>query len=232
MSSFLLYFPNAITNDLTLFERCGIGSLLGDAGPSWTECHGNGPDGGSGKFAWWGDGLNPGLPRDWKPYGEGDKRFYIGIDPNDKPKPEELARTKQHEGSVVRLNDGNDWLIPIAKQLPRILGIGKPQVKAAYKPFFDAAFKALSEWIVLENGEFVGWKLDLDEGFQFAVKALAQNYRICAEVADVLELISTDEILEVVRAATEGMEAEAFMEALKKNQPPPDTQPSLDGNSA
>src|SRR4051812_6749532 len=98
-----------------------------------------------------------------------------------------------HQGGDVELDDGNAWHFPTARLLPHRLGLGAPKIKDRYKPFFDQAQKIIDEWLCEKDGNYL-WSITNEQGFAFACQALAINYRLTPAIADLLGLVSSEQL--------------------------------------
>lgn len=125
--------------------------------------------------------------------------------------PEGLARARQIAGHRVRLEDGHEWLVPVARSfavgsvLPQRLVLGEDGKTWEGRPL--ARFVAISARAArvarvlfdeLEEGE--GPLVVLGEGADIAVEALAINYRIGPVEAAALGLLSEPAVFEVCKA--------------------------------
>ena len=142
-------------------------------------------------------------------------RLFFGR-PKGKPiTPESLARKKLRPGATVRLADGQEWQIPIARQLPRVLGLSASRPTDTYKPFWELALKAVQEWLhVGDAGPY--WSTKDDQLFAFACAALAINYRLAPPLVDWLGLVDTDNAFEILAVVTEGQCLARMLELEKK----------------
>lgn len=213
MAGYLLYFPKMQANASGYMHQVGLGSLLVDGSPMFADVH-RGPDGGSGVVAWWDDPRRPDCTpstgyvptsQDWeqckpgKSYESG--AFWLGKERSRPPTPKDLMRPKVHQGMLVTLADGNEWLIAVAKYMPTVFALDDrgEQValpKPAYREFFDRAMYAVEHWLIPGSAE-----LPYLEGTQLAVMALEQNYRLNWEIAHWLGLFGRDEIFDAIWAA-------------------------------
>jgi hypothetical protein len=148
--------------------------------------------------------------------------------------PADLARNRQLPGLPVKLQDGQEWLIPIAKQLPHKIELdadGEPvrRILGRYAAFYAEAGK----YYDLLRGYRSGEPLTIAGAFAFAVEALALNYRINRDVADFLELFTEENILWTIGATFELSELDAIAAQKKKApRPPPALTSSPPGGPA
>lgn len=225
---YFLYLPGAQGADPKLLDDVGLASV--NIGWSHVPVLGNGPDGGQGVFCFCGNTDGPrGVHLDsqeWKPeQGQDPPRYWVGWVKGAKPGPADLARKKQHPGTAVTLCDGNEWLIPLARQLPHVNGIKpgggfKRKLKHEYQAFWD-----LSQVIhdsLLKNfmvNECQRWEWNQFECWPFSCAALAQNYLLTPEIIDALELLEDDSHFEIAEACTElSAAAEALWHAVQKKR--------------
>lgn len=210
MPGIYYFFPGKTGANPDHFAKAGIGELLGtpgkEQGPTFFETPGSGPNGSGGVVAYWPVSLDQ-MPlafkpelQDWHDAGP----VWLGRDKGQPVTPESLQRSKRHQGRDVVLADGQSWHVPIARQLPHLLGIGKPRIHDLYKPFWERSVKAL-DWLgVTDDGVIwdIPWNDENSEGFQFACAALAVNYRVCPLVADWLGLFTADEVCRILETVT------------------------------
>lgn len=225
--SLLVFFPGALgrVHNKTLLDDAGLAPLYDDDTEiAFADVLDNGPDGGTGILC----GLNvPVLfhaadKQEWHECSQDGKleagRAWIGWFKNQRPTPETLARKKQFNGELTELNDGNEWLIPIAKQLPHVLGRtreGKAKLTVAerYRAFFERSYAVLEMFMTAPQGEAA---MTYEEAQAYGVQALAINYRVTVDLVVALELITTDLLWTIPEIVTEFRK---MIEVLKKNGP-------------
>jgi hypothetical protein len=217
---FAIYFPGKTGYTDQHLKDAGLGDLLDDVAPSFTDFL-PGPDGGPGIAATWfkerpitvGDFEWSKCQR--SEVGGQKSEFWFGRLLGEKPRPEWFARARQQLGSDVAMADGQKWHIPIARQLPQLLqldgqGEWRPTIAASYKQFWDEAWDALN-WLV--PGDDGKCRVDFRVGAEFVAHALSINYRVNRDVASWLGLIRSDLFFEMARAVTE---FDQLLEAQKK----------------
>lgn len=229
--SLLVYIPDLRTpKTFDSLRAVGLGGLH-DEGLSLNGAEVlNGPDGTSGVvFSW---PVGPQIAAGYFPDSQtwhkcskdGDKeagRAWVGWNSLTPPKPEELARKRVRMGEPVILNDGNYWTVPIAKALPRVVGgfdeNGKVKmtVAKAYEEFFNASFQTLERYVSANEG---GAPMTWEEAFEYAVKALAVNYRVNRDIVAAMGILTTDLLWTVCETTTEFKQ---IAEALSKKKEPP-----------
>lgn len=127
-------------------------------------------------------------------------RFWIGTD-GAPPTPADLALPRQLQGIPVELRDRHRWLVPEARLLPHVWGLGDDgQFAQRTLPEYDA-FCRLAErskaCIAAYNPDE---DLRLVDGWTFAVMALGLNYRVNEDVVDFLGLLDQPTALAVILA--------------------------------
>ena len=200
---FAIYLPGLSGYDPQHLTRAGLGDLLDDVAPSFGEFS-QGPDGARGLCATWDKRPLTGPDQvDWTRLRGG--KFWLGKLKGEQPKPEWFARERQHLGKDVVLADGHKWHVPIARQLPRVIGLddeGKltGKIVPRYESFWEKAWATTAWWRPNDAGETtVSWQA----GFEFACLALSINYRVNPDVCGWLGLISSDLLFPIADAVTE-----------------------------
>lgn len=154
-------------------------------------------------FAW----LSPGqgqwgyrpVDQEWIPAAaDGDLergRYWVGLWNDNLPQPKDLARTYQQPGVELELGDGHNWLIPRASELPRdIILLDDGSLKFEPQRQFHAFYVEADRWknVLAESDEET--MAEYQDLWQFALRALAVNYRMTPEVASALGLFSTTNV--------------------------------------
>lgn len=160
--------------------------------------------------------------------GTDDAAVWLGVDLQEPPKPDDLARTHMRQGHQVKLADGNMWEIPVARLA--LGGIGLPkrrvlnedgtrgwQVETAYKDLSDLALRV---WAML-NGQ--GGSLSDEELDHICGEALSVNYRIHEQEALALGLLNDDAMRGILRALVDYPTIERLLESEKKAASPTTT---------
>lgn len=138
-------------------------------------------------------------------------KYRVGFYENDRPDEQSLRRKKQLAGFEVELGDGGKWLIPVARiitggsVLPQSLILGKDGaiVTEALPQYAEFSAKAEKLWedFQVENKWKEGkTKLTVAERMTFAIEALAWNYHINIEEVNLLKLITTENLGEIMAA--------------------------------
>ncbi len=116
-----------------------------------------------------------------------------------------MLRRDNLGGLPVKLDDEQEWTIPVAKWLPRKYVIdeltGEPRlaVKPQYEEFYEQAernYRVLMQRVPGEDITVAG-------GWAFAERALSYNYRINADVMDWLGLVGEVSMLWLIGATFE-----------------------------
>ena len=215
---FVLYIPGGTGYDAEAhLAKVGLSSLHDSAIGALVSDVDEGPDGGRGVLLRWEHGLhserNASHRTDDKTWWQ-DKhknRFWIGWHAEAPPQPIDLQRNRSLEHNPelnsfpVRLEDGNTWWVPVARDLPKRYdqdpetGQQRLAEKTPFQKFWDATLDMRDRY---RNGS-LDRDFQLDGAFEFAVQALALNYRICAEVIYALGLFDQRDPLQIIMAAVE-----------------------------
>jgi hypothetical protein len=150
-------------------------------------------------------------------------KFFVGIQNDRRPGPDDLARERLYEGTPVRLLDGNDWIVPRCfgiledrpSTLPRALDLddeGESVITAVHPRFEKLCHGAFDFWMEWSNQ--APQKLTAEQRIQLALDALAANYRIGrVEAIGLLKLLDTDSFAKVLRAMIDADEIEQYAQA-------------------
>jgi hypothetical protein len=142
--------------------------------------------------------------------------YWLGVDRDDFS-PSDIERGELIDGHLVTLEDGNKWLIPVARVFPigtrlpeaLILGPGGELVSevlprfAQFSKDADRAYDALTG-----EGE-----LSIADAWEIAVKALSLNYKLDRQEVSLLHLLTTTNIMEILKAI---VDLPAILEMSKK----------------
>jgi len=211
----MLYFLPNVAGQVSLEVAASAGLSYAFESPSVTSNQtGAGPDGGPGMvFA--ADGLFHPFDaghQTWRKHPARD--YWAGVDRRHVPTPDQLARGEMLPGQLVKLADGRQWIVPIARgaatedgspvwyeALPQRLvrdDAGKwvpGDVIARYEPLWSIAnqWSAIWERMLLEAVEDDGGETTIEvddfEAVEAAVAVLGFNYRIGPMEADLLGLL-------------------------------------------
>lgn len=185
--------------------------------------------------------------QDWQ---EADKgKFWVGKEKDNPPRPIDLQRTELIDGHYTKLEDGQDWLVPVARVFPQgtmlpqslILGPNGELVKEILPRYAKLGQRAEKVWLefkrqmgTLTEGE-TSESMDLKTQWDIAIEALSINYRLGPWEVSFLNLLTTENISRILSALVDIPSlvkvAKAQQEALKKkeNVSTPDTNNSKDG---
>lgn len=211
------------------FSGCGISSAHADDGPGSKPGMVFGASGADVRYK----------PKRqvWQPYPgkeeeekEDEEKLFLGMWKDSPPGPEYFERKQQFDGHMVKLTDGNEWLVPVARAvdgttpLPRPLKRGAggwvpgEQPLAQYRDIFGHACRVWDQ-LASNNGQPKEKKeeivISLDEEVDIAAMALGINYRVSAAEISLLGLFDTRNCAEVVLAL---IDFPAIRELLKKKQ--------------
>ncbi|HET6441947.1 MAG TPA: hypothetical protein VFH53_06170 [Phycisphaerae bacterium] len=216
MGAILYFIPGVTSAPIELVEKRGIvgifdqGKAPAFAGPI------TGPDGLSGMLVSTDvEGLRYSkASQTWVKATRGD--FWIGYWTVLPPGPADLARKEMYFGHAVRLADGNDWIIPIARSFARgsslpmsmslspdgkWVGAPAPEYRALCEAAAEFADEILAHVAPADDD-------DAPETFSFtvpyecdrAVEALAVNYRLDRDEVAALALLRQTTADEIMRA--------------------------------
>jgi len=169
----------------------------------------------------WAPTDNP-LPKD-----EEEKfRPWIGVSNDNPPTPLELLRADALDGHVVKLADGNDWLIPIVRGWTEVPEIGpinqcalphsirrsgghwqRDGIQAKYVPLWAGTLKwwefytARIESVELDPGSAVKRvPFDFECSLELASDALAANYRVGVDEIGLMAVFNETLVRDVLLA--------------------------------
>lgn len=153
----------------------------------------------------------------WETFDDG--KLWVGMNkaPAHRPGPGELARPQQCPGHWVRLNDGNEWQIPIAitcvpdrtPTIPNILGLNKTgelinKPHEAYRALCGEAdiFYKFQQKVLesQEEGKDAEGLYEYKNAWNLAMLALGVNYRIGGREASMLSLVDSSNIFSIAQA--------------------------------
>ena len=153
--------------------------------------------------------------------------YWVGVYREARPGPLELARPRAIAGSWLRLRDGNEWLVPIARQWTETDGEmdwrcplpGRAKfhrgswqregISERYAPLWEAACRW---WDTLRAGiarqgeeseEAAELIVNFDGLMEAATTALAVNYRIGEAECGLLDLLDETEAAEVMNVTVD-----------------------------
>lgn len=138
--------------------------------------------------------------------------YWLGWEIDNIPSPADLKRDETIGGYPAVLEDGNEWMIPLARRYPDGTAIPqckymegevlKKEVVPRYKWLWDLAVKINDKFQqgVAAAGEEEAVTLSFDEAeeFDIAIKALKANYCVDVEEVSALRLLSDSNIGEIL----------------------------------
>lgn len=172
--------------------------------------------------------------------------IWVGMSKADPPKPDDLRRDDFINGHQVKLNDGNEWMIPVARafptgtNLPCSLSLGPDgelvfDILERYVPFSKHAERLFLEFyggLAGESEEEVAERLHDLDWFNHAVEALAVNYRVGAQEVSLLKLLTTRNVFEVCRAVVDFPEFVKRVQEMESKKKILSDHEVSDGNSS
>lgn len=128
-------------------------------------------------------------------------RYWLGRMKDETIGPECLARPRQYSSTPIKLVDGHEWQMPIARRLPQNLEIDdsgnwSKRVKPEMSDYFDRSETLFG--VMLKQAPY-----RLDVGLDFAVRGLGMNYYINRDIASWLGLLDETRVTALVGAAFE-----------------------------
>ena len=137
-------------------------------------------------------------------------RYWLGFTNAQKPTPEMLQRRDLIEGEPVVLSDDKVWIIPCCEYAPkrhtldRDSGAEIQVVKDNHREWVEIS-NELFQVIIAQGYGTVSdesYTIEIPDAIRYAALTLAKNYRVNADVVDLLELVDDHTISELVLAAT------------------------------
>lgn len=183
----------------------------------------NGPEGAAGIIFACGDGdVRYKLEKQtWEPYpgkldDAGKPALWYGYWTDDPPGPDYFARKGQFDGHLVKLGDGQQWLVPVARRidgttvLPRSMSWrgdderwGPGEVIPVYRELFSQACRLFDTLLAAaskaEEGD-MSVEMTFNEEADICAIALAANYRLGPAEISLLNLFDTQTEPEVAFA--------------------------------
>ncbi|MGD8237840.1 MAG: hypothetical protein PVH68_04770 [Armatimonadota bacterium] len=175
-----------------------------------------------------------------------DGEYAVGYWTDDPPGPDDLFRAEPVDGHRVRLADGHQWLVPVARAFPGgtrlperlMLGPDGGIVRRMLPEYVGLGRRAEKVWQVVSaqaQESDADVTLDVEEGWSIAAEALAINYRLGAPEVSMLGLLTTTNLAPVLQALVDWPTVEALSAAYvatsKKNgAEAPDSSPTGAGD--
>jgi len=223
MASYLLFAENEIHGN-SLAEKYGLQALGGpaDSAMAWVQTESS-PTGKRGLLGFWSQ-LNSVHDRRFDPGSQTWRQLpgsplWLGTEDHDPLCPEDIQRTKIYRSNPVTLEDGQEWLIPVANALPHYWGIDD-EGQFSRRPkgdFAEFCGKAETLFKVFNRQQADGEPWTLETDWDYLNYALQLNYKLTPQIVTALQLIGDDSAADLV-AATVEMKFIRAVEDEKKNQ--------------
>ncbi len=193
--------------------------------PVTTRSHENGPGGGPCQIVSSGDAKRTHYEPDlqtWSDCGG----YWTGFWKEDPPAVLDLKRKTQLAGHEVKLGDGENWLIPVARSLPggsplpAAMILGKDgEVVTEELPQF-AEFAAAAERLWQDFRIMWGWdegepSLNTADWIRIAAMAVGWNYHAGVNEFNSLRLITSENLVRILKAIVDYPAMEAMMDKKK-----------------
>lgn len=201
---FQLYIPDELIGEPQLLERVGLSDFVQGA-EFLTTGEGPGPIlARPGQIVAWRKpgkaaiGYQPAV-QTWFPAVARDGleagRYWIGLWNEHTLTPADIARPYPKPGRTVTLGDGQEWLLPIAKELPADLilqddGSWRYEVQRQFHAFYLGYLR----WLAIFGQAQDGDTFEFADAAEFVLQALRINYRLLPEIASRLRLFTTENV--------------------------------------
>lgn len=218
MSQCLFFFTNVGSIEACR-NACRVFGINTDGGMSFSEVIGAGPDGNRGYIASRessGVGYYPHL-QTWADGGD----CWVGWYNSSPPGPNDFAVDELIDGHAVRLGDGKEWMIPVARQFPqgtklpqtlRLGSSGLTQVVApAYVELWEKACRIAD--IMLGNADDAD--VSAESMFRTALQALQVNYVVSLPEVNALGLFTDVAVRGILQAM---IDLPSILEYAKKKE--------------
>ena len=213
MAAILYYLPGhtGLTVNRKQMAAAGLEYALPAVGDPTPGLLSKGPDGGPGAVVWFDDkGASGYKPAEQKWRRSSDGKFWAGYWLNDRPTPKDLQREKVYGGQMVKLRDGNEWLVPRcyayledrSHTLPEILDLNDAgELIGRIEPKYEKITEGAMKWWSLYSRVPDAAPMTVGQEVDLASDAMSVNYRVSKlEIVGLLNLWSTDEYGSVLRA--------------------------------
>ncbi len=213
MAGFIYAIEKARTVSKKVLEDVGLATVLGDietaqrhtaAGPGGGEC-----------VLLMGPGADTKLlyyrpeQQTWQKSLNG--RYWVGFYNEDPPSEAVLQRNRQLAGHKVKLVDGSEWLVPVARilsggsALPRALILGTngevvTEVLPQYCEFSSRVEKLWQDFQIEQGWQQGRPAMDLKQRWHLAAEALSWNYHVGIVEVNLLKLISSQTLGDILGA--------------------------------
>ena len=175
-------------------------------------------------------GYYPDRQRWFEP--DDDDEVWIGVETDSPVCPQDVLRTTVIQGHPVKLLDGHEWIIPVArcfpegtrlpmKVLPKRDGSVEYEVRDEYLILAETADMLLTSFGLMreeEDGQAVVVEtgLSVEEAMSVCLKAIGCNYRISWREVRAMELVDGDALFEITLALIDWPTFEQFQDSSKK----------------
>lgn len=235
MAGFIYAIPNGGMINAKKLEAVGLMSIFADIIPNFSQRQAaKGPGGGDCTLICIGDDAKSLYfkpeEQSWQQSLNG--KYWVGFYNENKPNEQNLRRKKQLAGHEIELGDGSKWLVPIARiitggsAMPQSLILGKngevfTEKLPQYAQFSAQAEKLWDDFRTETSNKKQEIKLSISERMKFAYEALEWNYLVGTEEINLLKLITTENLHDVLEAIIDIptlVKVAKEMEAEKKNK--------------
>lgn len=227
MAGYLFYFPDRKKDDRQL-AQIGVWSPGRDDGAAWAEWDEGTPNGQPGVVCGW--SPTGALPDPNKHRWIAADGYWLGVNDEDPPCEADLRRPKMFESLPCKLDNGEIWMIPVARRLPckhrvdPLTGDHERVVKEAYREYWQRSELYAKMFLeVMYHTEFLNEDerqrpdiiVEAPQAYQFACHALTMNYRVNPMIVGELGLLDDPAIVRVALCAIEMQEINT--QEVKKN---------------
>ena len=215
--SFLYFIPDVVEKpSAEQLGALGLTERLAGGGMAFRPLtQGKGPSGGAGVIVCRPRKHNPGYypeRQEWRQVksGDGAPAYWLGTWKDARPGPADLQREPLLDGHLVKLGDGNEWLVPVARLLPEALvhspedGWSTCRLEAyawlwdIAETFWEEFAASVQESTTPADGERVAVKLS--DASDMAARVLGANYRVGLPEISGLGLFRTDTPVDILLA--------------------------------
>jgi hypothetical protein len=160
-------------------------------------------------------------------------KYWLGFWNDQRPTAASLQRTAAMSGYKVTLGDGDEWIVPVLRQLDGGTGLEQAYAMTAegltcmplpqHADLFARAGQLWADYQIQVTGEAGSIALADGQRFALAAEALALHYHLGADEITLLGLLTTVTMSKVLAALIDVPAFEAMLAALadaeKKNAP-------------
>lgn len=220
MSAFLYFIESQAVMNEAYLKVLGFEDMYGKDLSSFTRCGANkGPGGAGGSVISMPHKLSKSkqpkagyYPENQKWVKHPEKNYWIGIEKGNTPKPRDLESKELIAGYPQELEDGNEWIIPMARSiegsiLPEVMALGPKgeMVRNVIPQFIEFSKKAERAWDMLvqdddEKTNILKSILQDDEAIDIGIDAICLNYNLDKIHVLLLEIISTRNIKRILES--------------------------------